>query len=218
MEIRPLTDNCSEVFRRKDHICFGISPFNSLFSVEYLESLIDYAQKNFSHFHFFIPDEPTVYTLEAMGYDPEEARKKMRKQTNWLKNKMIKALSARVPTPDKYILDWQTLSSNKVFSVELDHVFQAFDVCRDFRGLCLESSRWVLQNKIESDKITDECLLKAVKYFLSEIPIFAATDKIVFRESSLFCYHDSIPFHEQLYLNQLMYKPSPGQGFGKILL
>lgn len=218
MQISPLSKYCVDAFEKKEHICFGISPFNSLFSQEYLESLIDWAQAHFKSFHFFLPDEPTLHTLEALGYSIEDAKRKMKKQINWLKNKMQKALEAKNLNPKDHILDWKTLETNKSFKNELDSVYQLFDTDSEFRNICIESSRWVLQNKMEEDKITEECLLKAVKYFLAEIPIFAATNKIVGTETSLFCYHQSINFHEKLYLNELPYRPLPGQGYGRIEL
>lgn len=217
MQITPLTENCMKAYMQKEHICFGISPFNSLFSKEYLESLIEYALSNFKSFHFFLPDEPTVHTLEALGYGHEEAKRKMRKQINWLKNKMVKALVAKGLKLENHIIDWEGLQAREEFQKELNNVFQTFDVCGEFRALCLESSRWVLQNKLEDEKMDEECLLKAVKYFLSEIPIFAATNKIISTDTSLFCYHQSIQFHEKLYREQLSYRPFHGQGFGKIM-
>lgn len=217
MKIIPLSEQCVSAFERKEHICFGISPFNSLFSQDYLESLIDWSLGNFKSFHFFLPDEPTIYTLEALGYNKEEARKKMRKQINWLKNKMQKALYSKKLNPESHIIDWQSLDKNIYFREELDKVFQLFDSNEEFRSICLESTKWVLQNKMEGHLINDACLLKAVKYFLSEIPLFAATNKILGIETSLFCYHQSIQFHEKLYSYQLAYRPTLGQGYGKII-
>jgi cyclo(L-tyrosyl-L-tyrosyl) synthase len=217
MQITPLTENCLKPFERKEHICFGVSPFNSLFSQEYLEGLVIWAQDNFKSFHFFLPDEPTIHTLEALGYNQEEAKKKMRKQINWLKNKIHKALESKELMVNDHLLDWKTLDLNEDFRKELNNIYQLFDGNTEFRNQCLESSRWVLQNKMQEGKVTDKCLLKAVKYFLSEVPIFAATNKIIGSETSIFCYHQSIQFHEELYSNRLVYRPCPGQGYGKII-
>lgn len=109
MQISPLTQNCLNSFNQKEHICFGISPFNSLFSQEYLEELINYAQNNFKSFHFFLPDEPTIHPLEALGYGQEEARKKMKKQINWLRNKIQKALASNELTVSDHLLDFEPL-------------------------------------------------------------------------------------------------------------
>lgn len=216
MDIIPLTESCFRAFEKKEHICFGISPFNSLFSQGYLEALVRFAQEHFKSFHFFLPDEPTIYTLEALGYEPDKARKKMKKQINWLRNKIEKAFEVRGVKTSDHLLDWSALEKNKRFTDELDQVYQLFDSNEEFRNLCLESSRWVLQNKMEEDRIDEACLLSAVKYFLSEIPLFSATNKIAGYENSLFCYHQSIDFHQKLYSSELDYRPEPGQGYGRI--
>ena len=216
INISPLTTSCAKSFQNKEHICFGISPFNSLFTQEYLESLVAYGSLNFKSFHFFLPDEPTIYTLEAMGYGSDEARKKMKKQINWLRNKIQKALETRHLALETHLLDWKYLISKESFRQELDEVYGLFDSNEEFRKSCLESSRWVLKNKIEETLITDKTLFLAVKYFLSEIPLFACTNKIVGTDSSLFCYHQAIIFHDQLYANHLAYKSSSGQGYGII--
>ena len=220
LELEPLLEKSSMPMERRDHICFGISPFNSLFSEEYLSSLVDFSLKNFKTFHFFLPDAPTVYTLEALGYGQSESRKKMKKQINWLRNKMLKALVANGLSSEKedYILDAEKLEKNETFQDELKTVYGFFDFDPLFRNECLEASRWVLQNKMEEKLITEAVLLKAVKYFLYEIPLFAATNKIVQSTTSLFCYHQHIPFHERLYQNLLSYEPSFGQGYGMIKL
>jgi cyclo(L-tyrosyl-L-tyrosyl) synthase len=214
--VSPLTTNCLAPYSRREHVCLGISPFNSLFSEEYIDDLIKWARTNFQSFHLFLPDEPTFYTLEALGYEPSDCRKKMKKQLNWLRNKINKALMANGIdySKENYIMDWSFLSSNQTFNDELDHVYQLFDSCSEFRNLCLEASRWVLQSRGDEADINERSLLIAVKYFLSEIPLFSSTNKIIGKETSLFCYHQSINFHKKLYEQGLRYKPWPGQGYG----
>jgi cyclo(L-tyrosyl-L-tyrosyl) synthase len=218
MKIVPLTSSCQNILDIKEHICFGISPYNSLFSEEYLTALITYAQNHFRTFHFFLPDTPTLFTLEAMGYSPAECQKKLKKQINWLRNKIQKSFERFQLDYKNHLIDDQFLQANLNFKTELNQTYQAYDQDPLFRQLCLESSRWVLQNKLPTEDITEQTLYHAVKYFLYEIPIFAATNKILDIETSLFCYHQSIPFHHQLYKNQLIYPVSDGQGYGQIIL
>lgn len=216
IQVQPLSEQCSLPLERKDHVCMGISPFNSLFSEAYIQSLILWADKNFKSFHLFVPDEPAVYTLEALGYSQEESKKKLKKQINWLNNKLDKALSAAgiFSGKENYILNWSTLTSLPEFQEELHQVYEFFDSDEDFRRECLKSSEWVLRGKIEN--ITEGAVLKAVKYFLAEIPLFGAANKIVQKPTSLFCYHQSISFHEMLYTQKLAYQPAFGQGYGVI--
>jgi len=219
MNISPLTQNCDEIYKKREHVCIGISPFNSLFSEDYIAALVKWASANFERFHLFLPDEPTFYTLEALGYSPDDCRRKMKKQLNWLKNKINHALEKNgIHSKESHLLDWEALKKNKIFQSELDKSFGLFDSNEEFRNECLLSSRWVLENKIDEKEITDERLLKAVKYFLSEIPLFAASNEITGTNSSLFCYHQAISFHQKLYQKELVLLPSPGQGYGVIQL
>lgn len=212
----PLTPRCQIIFEKKEHICLGISPYNSLFSQEYISSLIKWAQENFNSFHLFFPDTPTLYTLEALGYTGCKARQKLKKQINWLRNKILKALEENGISQEfasSYILDAQSLESNPIYLAEREKVLELFEKDALFNRSCMEASRWVLENKILNGDIQEEKLKSAVKYFLFELPLFAATNKIVNKESSAFCYHQSIIFHDSLYNNKLAYLPDDQQGY-----
>jgi cyclo(L-tyrosyl-L-tyrosyl) synthase len=215
ISIHPLTENCENIYQKKEHICLGISPFNSLFSEEYLTAIIRFALQNFKSFHIFLPDEPTIFTLEALGYSKDESRKKMRKQINWLRNKILKALSANnLEDGDRFILDWAVLSRNEVYLDELKKVRSAFETDANFKAVCMDGSRWVLQNKLPENELTESKFLTAANYLLAEFPLFARTNEILGIETSLFCYHQSIDLLECLYRQQLIYRPSYYQGFG----
>lgn len=217
--IKELCHRCTSVLEKKEHICIGVSPFNSLFKEEYLDSLIRHCKTNYQSFHLFIPDEATVYTLLALGYDRDRAEKKTKKQVRWLKNKVIKALRANGISElevNSYLLDGKTLMKNSAFQEELATVHEYFEKDEAFRKHCLEASRWVLENHLPPEEMTEDRLKIAVKYFLYELPLFAATPKIVGTSSSVFCYHQSIDFHKNLYSRQFPYRPSAGQGYGVI--
>ena len=217
--ITPLTDQCSSILKTKDHICIGISPYNSLFSEEYISQLVAWSKENFKDFHLFLPDEPTMYTLRSLGYSEEKSKKKLKKQISWLKNKIKKALLINgVESQDHgdYVLDWQTLISNPLFKSELDKVFRLYHSNAKFKQNCLEASKWVLLNKVSENDFTQECLETAVNYFLCELPLFAATSKIAGKKSSIFCYHQSIDFHQKFYERKLSYLPHQQQGYGVI--
>jgi len=67
MDINALTENCAKNFKRREHGCFGISPFNSYFSEDRIRELARWGTREFKSIHFFVPDVPSVYTLEAQG-------------------------------------------------------------------------------------------------------------------------------------------------------
>ena len=217
MQVKPITDNCRRNYDNRTHICFGISPFNSYFSEARIHSLCEWGLQNFSSMHLFVPDVPSAYTMEALGYSPEKSAWKAKRQANYLHNKIFRVLKNLGVTGDHayhMVLDWEKLSVNSRYQYHLREVHELFEIDADFKRVCLESSRWVMERKIENmDLLNDQALALAVKYFLTEIPLFANTPEILGIESSVFCYHQVIPFLENLYQGKMAKKVSPAQGY-----
>ena len=112
------------------------------------------------------------------------------------------------------VLDWERLAANSRYQALHEEVSQLFELDPGFRAHCLEASRWVMTQKVDSgERLTEEALLLAVRYFLSEIPLFADTAGIVNQNSSVFCYHQRVKFLEHFYERKLPYQPSANQGF-----
>ena len=217
MEIHALSPNCEVSFAKREHCCFGISPFNSYFSEEKIRELAQWGLREFKSMHFFVPDIPAIYTLQAQGYTPERAEWKARRQSQYLKNKIRRALdSLSIATNEisEMILDWERLSANAAYVKLLAEVTERFETDDAFHASCLEASHWVLSQKFsDTSEVTDEALNLGVKYFLAELPLFAATAQIVGTESSVFCYHQRVNFLEAFYAEKLTYRPTFGQGF-----
>lgn len=217
METEALTSYCAQVFERREHCCFGISPFNSYFSEERIRELALWGRCEFKSMHFFVPDVPAVYTLEAQGYARDKAEWKARKQAQYLKNKIRRALGALSITDQEVsemILDWERLASIPRYNALLREITDLFENDEGFRMKCLSASRWVLMHKVsDGNQFSDYALRTAVKYFLSEIPLFADTAGIVGKDASVFCYHQRVEFLEFLYARKLSFKPQTNQGF-----
>lgn len=211
----PLSTQCTFALSTAEHACFGISPFNSYFSTERITHLVGWAASTFGSFHIFVPDVPAAYTLEALGYPPDRAENKARRQANYLRNKITRALEvARIPHPTTLLLDWSSLRGNAHYGSLLAKAHGLFDSDENFRAACLDASHWVLDKRLPTDtQITTAQLLLAARYFLSELPLFTDTAGIVGTGSSVFCYHQAIPFLRRLYKHELPWKPSPSQGF-----
>jgi cyclo(L-tyrosyl-L-tyrosyl) synthase len=217
MRGQALTDYCAKNFEQREHCCFGISPFNSYFSEERIRELALWGKREFGSMSFFVPDVPAVYTLEAQGYSRDKAEWKARRQAQYLKNKIRKALASCSISDDEaseMILDWERLTSIPRYTNLLDEVTALFETNENFRASCLEASRWVLMQKAsDSEQLTERSLEIAVKYFLSEIPLFKDTAGIVGKAASVFCYHQRVKFLENFYERKLAYAPSANQGF-----
>jgi cyclo(L-tyrosyl-L-tyrosyl) synthase len=217
MNTAPLSENCRQSLELRTHVCFGISPFNSYFSEERIRALALWGRKEFDAMHFFVPDVPSSYTLEALGYSPEKAAWKARRQCQYLHNKIHRALKdAGISDVEacKMVLNWETLSINERFNALYDEVRSRFDEDADFQSQCIEASRWVLERRVpEGQDLTQEMLKSAVRYLLTEIPLFLDTAGIVGQAASVFCYHQRVQFLDDLFNRKLAIQPSIGQGF-----
>lgn len=216
----PITDHCHSQLKTKNHVCFGISPFNSYFSEARIAQLAKWGKSEFKSMHFFIPDIPAIYTLEALGYDSEKATWKARRQSQYLYNKTVKALISvgiEATKIESMILTWKVLRENLNFQNLHAQVQNHFETNLEFRNACLAASAWVLEGKLPyGSVITEEQSKHAVKYLLSEIPLFLYTPCIVDVESSVFCYHQCIPFIENLMRGSFSCQKNSGQGFAVI--
>lgn len=217
MNTAPLSEICRQNFHLRTHACFGISPFNSYFSEERIRDLAIWGKKEFGAMHFFVPDVPSSYTLEALGYTPEKAAWKARRQCQYLHNKIHRAL-ASIGLSDVeacgMVLNWETLSINQRYVALYNEVRARFDADLTFQSDCVEASRWVLERRVpEGQTLTQEMLRSAVRYLLTEIPLFLDTAGIVGKEASVFCYHQRVQFLDSLFNRKLPIRPSLGQGF-----
>lgn len=217
MHAEPLTINCTSIFAAREHICFGISPFNSYFSEAKIEELARWGQYHFRSMHFFMPDAASAFTLEALGYASDKACWKARRQGQYLYNKIHKVLvrlGYAAGAADSLILNGHALTKNTTYQKSYIEIQDHFNSNANFRSLCLEASHWVLEKRTPPGFVVDEgVLLSAARYLLAEFPLFLNTVGILGKENSVFCYHQRVPFLENLYARKYSLKPQNGQGF-----
>jgi cyclo(L-tyrosyl-L-tyrosyl) synthase len=219
VEAIALTKRCRDSLARREHAVLGVSPFNGYFTSGRLLELIQWARAEFQEFHVFVPDQPTAYTLEALGYSAEKSVRKARRQSNYLHNKIRRALvGAGVPSADveRHVIGWAWLSESAEFRRRHDEVQALFGADADFRLECVQASRWVLQDRAHSGTLTDDVLRQAARYLLSEIPLFIDSVDILGVDSSVFCYHEVPAFISALYEGRFSLRVAPAQGFARV--
>lgn len=218
MAVQPLSDDCAAALDRAEHACFGISPFNSYFSTQRIRELAAWGYENFADVHFFVPDAPSAYTFEALGYTPERAAWKARRQGQYTRNKITTALeSLGVEEAGARVLGWAELEGNAAFARLYERGRRLYEEDAEFRAACRETSSWVLAGKVADGQIPGaEQVEQAVKYFLAELPLFVDTASVVGTTSSVFCYHQPPEFLERLYRRELSWQPAAGQGFAVV--
>jgi len=203
MRISYAAERCESVHQNRHHAVIGISPFNSYFSEQQIAYIFRWASNQFDSVQLYVPDEPTVYTLLALGYDEKKAAKKARRQCNYLKNKIHRALSQfdiDESQLSKLLICHSDLIHNLVFQEKYNWCCERLKVDPIFREGCLSSSRWVLSNQLKAnEEPTDEMLQTAVKYFLAELPMFLWSPEILAKPSAVFCYHQCPSFLKALF-------------------
>ncbi len=220
MRVNPITESCWKNFEQRTHVCFGISPFNSYFTEQRIQELAQWGREEFSSMHFFVPDVPSAYTLEALGYDTEKAAWKARRQCQYLHNKIQRALGNlgySLRDASGMVLNWANLSANPRFNALYEEVKALFETDQKFQGACIEASRWILEKRVpDEDALTPEALRSAARYLLAEIPLFLDSAGIVGQSASVFCYHQTVSFIENLFHGSLAIRVNEKQGFVRI--
>lgn len=203
MRINYVAERCKSIYQERNHAVLGISPFNSYFSEEQIACIFHWASKYFKTVQLYVPDEPTVYTLLALGYEEKKAAKKARRQCDYLKNKIYRALSQfdiRKSEIASSLIFHSDLIQNEIFQEKYKWCCERFEVDPVFREGCLSSSRWVLSNQLQNgQEPTADMLEVAAQYFLSELPLFLWSPEILGKPSVVFCYHQCPSFLTELF-------------------
>lgn len=220
MKEEPVTTDCAAIMRAREHVVVGVSPFNSYFTEEKIAELINWAKENFRAFHLYVPDGPSRFTLEALGYPESKARKKASRQGRWLLNKIRRALCAvgiEEAEAEQLILCSKTLDHDDAYRRLVEKVDAICVSDASFHEGCVETSRWVLNGQAGNpDEVTREMLESAVRYLKAELPLFMNSPAIVDATSSVFAYHQCPPFLEELFQTQRGEIVNQRQGFVKV--
>ncbi|MFD7446754.1 tRNA-dependent cyclodipeptide synthase [Streptomyces sp. NPDC059909] len=219
MSVTPLSGRCAEAVERAEHVCFGISPFNSYFSTARIRELAAWGLDRFERVDFFVPDVPSAFTFEALGYAPGKAAWKARRQGQYTRNKIAIALGSLGVTDntEARVLGWAELEANAVFGRLHAGGLRRYGEDVAFRDACREATGWVLAGKLPAGQAPDEEQVeRAVRYFLAELPLFIDTPAIVGAETSVFCYHEPPAVLRRLYGGELSWRPAAGQGFAVV--
>lgn len=212
-EVSPLSPGCARAFPNASHACVGVSPFNGYFTADRLVRLAAWAADNFADFHFFVPDDVSAYTLEALGYPSARAKQKAHRQACHVHNKIAAALrTLGVPDPESRVLGMARLRDTVAYRRLATEVEDHFQRDQLFREACLSASSWVLQGKPSPAPGPPELQL-AVRYFLAELPLFAGSGLITGNVGSMFVYHQRVPFLTRFFNHELSFRPTAGQGF-----
>jgi cyclo(L-tyrosyl-L-tyrosyl) synthase len=211
MQVQGVTASCSRLWERGATALIGISPFNSYFDEERLRRLMAFCRDGGREILLFVPDEVTRYTLEAQGYPPERATKKMRRQVQYLRNKITRAANGEPPP----VLGCAELARRPAYLRRHGELLQRFESDAAFRRGCLDTTRWVLASSPEDD-VDERAMHLGVRYLLAELPMFLHAPEIVGHDAVAFVYRQCPAFVRSLYRGEHGGLRAAGQGFVEI--
>lgn len=207
--IAPLTDRCGQICALGEYAIIGISAFNSYFSESTLQKIIHFTQCHFSDFDLYLPDKPNEFTLLALGYAPNKASRKARRQANYMRNKITTSLALfgySETDAKKKIIDHEVLENNDAYSYAYNAIRNHFISDPTFKNRIIRASAKALKRKSTQLKqhitITNEDVCVSAEYLLAELPIMTSTNKILQKLSSVFCYHECPDYLKYLYATQ----------------
>ncbi|WFC40262.1 tRNA-dependent cyclodipeptide synthase [Pseudoxanthomonas sp. SE1] len=208
MEFRGITRECDRLWSEGAMALVGISPFNSYFSTERIQSIIDFCEDGGRAVALFVPDDVTRFTLQARGYTKDEAVRKTSRQMRYLRNKMNQAMGARRLA----ILGCESLATNAAYQNRLAEALDRFETDDVFRRRCLDTTRWVLSAK-DGEPVGLDAAMLGVQYLLAELPLFFHASEMI-GSDVVFVYHQCPLLISETYQGELAGKVSRGQGFG----
>ncbi|MEX2657024.1 MAG: tRNA-dependent cyclodipeptide synthase [Balneolales bacterium] len=210
--------NCARCLPDSDqrfHVVLGVSPFNSYYNERRLSNLLTWSASHFKQTDVFIPDTPTIWTLEAGGYPLKRATHKTKRQIRYLTNKVTRAIESTDDSHQIAVLPWSVMSE------EYDTYHSLYERCKaafthdtTFRHACLDATEEVMENRSrDTHEPSTSDRLRAVDYLMAELPIILFAPELFDVPTSTFVYHRSLPLFEKLFANDFLLQPNPGQHF-----
>ena len=197
------------------HVVIGTSPFNSYYSESRLAELLAWANEHFDLVGVFVPDTPTMWTLEAGGHSPGEASYKTKRQVRYLNNKIGRAREAVGSIDNRVnLLPWSLVAQRGGYAAAEGRCRTAFATDNEFHKECLAATDEVLENRRrEGHYLSNLDRLRAVNYLMAELPLILFGPELFGVQTSTFIYHRSLRLLERLFSGEFSIGPVTGQHF-----
>jgi cyclo(L-tyrosyl-L-tyrosyl) synthase len=200
------------------HAVIGVSSGNSYFSAQRVTDLARWGAANFDQVDLIYTDLFVGEMFEALGYPPDNARRKAVKNLRGVRAKVTAAAQDVDPTGTRVraralsalttIPAYQNLHATLIALLDSDPEFRA--TCDSLVGAFLSAK--LLNGQAATHRQRDVCL----KYVCAEAPLFLDTPAILGVPSSLNCYHQLLPMAELLYARGAGLRASRNQGHAVI--
>jgi cyclo(L-tyrosyl-L-tyrosyl) synthase len=190
----------------KSHCVLGISPFNSFFSEENITTLLNWANTQFRSFQVFIPDQISYYNFVQLGYSEGKAKQKVRKQDNYLYNKIIRGLEMLgIKDEEKQcnaIIKLSDIKNNTIYKNVLSHYKNLLQENEEFRRLYQATTKAIIESYTTDFDALD---IMRNNYLIEELPLLTHIGKILNIENTVFVYKSIIEILVSLYEGPQLY-------------
>ncbi|MBE1537651.1 tRNA-dependent cyclodipeptide synthase [Actinomadura algeriensis] len=215
--IEPFTDNCRVVCRNRAHAVMGVSPNNSYFNVSQLTELLGWVCGAFRRVDVVVPDSAVVHTYRALGHEPEQAKKKARRETAVLRNRVLRAWEAAGGMGEGHRVHLMSaLAGHPVYRRLRVQVRTALATDARLRETCLAMSREVVGARMGGAVPTQAQQETGIGYLVAELPFFLDSAAIFDAPSSLCFYHRPVPLADLIFSWETSLRPSPRQGYALV--
>jgi len=207
-----------QVIKENGKVIVGISINNSYFNEKTISSLLNYLIPKHNRICTFIPDEPSKWTYQGLGYSMEESTRKVRLNTNRLQ----RWVDQNTKNVDHYYrIDWKNkIESHDAFQDSKNKIMTMYEENKEFRQYVQETTKEVLQNKQKDNITLNDGITIAAQFLLSELAFLWRAHEILEidrNEKIAYIYHRKWPVFEK-FVNGDFFNGKPIENLGFIVL
>lgn len=186
-----IDENSAQIFKKKEHVLIGISPFNSYYSRAKIEQILIWVlEQGFKDFHFFLADEIYHYNFLMMGYSMEKAQHETKKQDRYLYNKVMQNL-------EKYGVDEEKIIKYTDFKIQKKYQDKYIEYKQKLKHSL--SFQKILEQTISNLNFKTSHLILTDDYIFAELPFILDTPALFNVQSSCFVYHQNNDLYTYLF-------------------
>ncbi|MEW2632469.1 tRNA-dependent cyclodipeptide synthase [Streptomyces sp. NPDC048389] len=212
--VQPYTPHCQVIHDEGEHAVIGISPGNSYFSAQRVTDLAHWGARHFRQVDLVYTDLHVADMYVALGYPPDDARRKAVKNLRGVRAKVTNAARDADPAGSRvHARPMSDLTTGTAYRELHAHLSELLAHDHDFRTTCDALVDTFLSSKVLGGGTStahqrEVCL----RYIAAEAPLFLDTPAILGVSSSLNCYHQALPLADLLYSRGSGLRASRNQG------
>jgi len=192
-------DEC-KLYNEKELAMIGISLGNSYFSETRLKLILSGFSKNFKKVAVLLVDDLSMHNYLAMGYSKEKAKKKIKKASKSISNKILKIIdNLKIENNNDNIkfYKWKDVQAYSGFENSLKYIYDIYEKNHEFSSEINKGTLNMIGNYITDDFDEKEVIEEAKWYLLKELA-FAYCASDFFNSSLLTCYYNDFTIYRNM--------------------